>query len=198
VQSEISYPIITLAGVLVALLVGYGARRFNLETGNNLGRGSPNGTKNLARFFHERVNHFKTQIQTLDEHSNEYTSIFRGDEWSELLRTIAQLEEADTRIQGWIVKREFVKAHKVLEEFYDPKKSSFDSIQADIDSITSSAVWESHVRGMLKRVVCNLETASLEVKQLSDPSKSRKRRPTLVTLADVKKSILEDEAFARE
>jgi hypothetical protein len=48
---------------------------------------------------------------------------------------------------------------------------------------------------MLKSVVHNLEVASAQTKQLSDvsssPPKSRKRQPTLVTLADVKKSLIE-------
>jgi hypothetical protein len=158
----------------------------------------PTHARILGKFFHERVRHFKEQIQTLDEHSNEYTSIFCGADWENLRRTIAQLEETDTRIQGLLVKRQFNRAHEILAELYDPQRHPLDSIQADINSIKSGADWELQVRSMLKRVVTNLEAATSEVKQVSEPQRSRKRKPTLVTLADVKKSLLEDEAISRE
>jgi hypothetical protein len=58
--------------------------------------------------------------------------------------------------------------------------------------------WESSLHIMLKSVVHNLETATQETKKLAQPpQRSRKRQPTLVTLADVKKALLEDEAFRR-
>ncbi len=152
----------------------------------------------LGKFFHERVRHFKEQIQTLDEHSNEYTSIFCGDDWETLRKAIAQLEETDTQIQGLLVKRQFDRAHEILSQLYDPQKHPLDLIQADINAFKSNADWEAQVRSMLKRVVTNLEAATSEVRKSSDPLRSRKRKPTLVTLADVKKSLLEDEAISRE
>jgi hypothetical protein len=155
-------------------------------------------TRILGRFFHERVRHFKEQIRTLDEHSNEYTAIFSGDDWDSLRRTISELEETDTQIQGLLVKRQFDRAHEILAQLYDPQKHPLDSIQSDINAFKSNADWEAQVRGMLKRVVTNLETATSEVRKASDPLRSRKRKPTLVTLADVKKSLLEDEALSRE
>ena len=201
-QTDIHYILPTIAGLLMALFsllwFRFRATGEGVQGLQPSGQTNPAHIRNLGRFFHERVSHFKGQIQTLDDHSNEYTSIFSGDDWSQLMHTIAQLEEADSRIQGLIVRREFELAYKVLEEFYDPRKHQLDSVQANIDSIKASAAWESQVRSMLKRVVCNLETATSEVKELSDPKRSRKRQPTLVTLADVKKSLLEDEAFARE
>lgn len=154
--------------------------------------------RTLARFYHERVSHFKAQVQTLDEHSNEYTSIFSGEEWNDLAKTIADLEQTDTQIQGLIVTRQFEKAAAILHELYDPTKHPLDAVQADIDIFRANTEWEATVRGMLKRVVQNLEGATDQMKQVSEPPRSKKRRPTLVTLADVKKSLLEDEVIARQ
>ena len=202
-QGEIYFPIQAFLSALVVLSVTaalwfYALSRRSIAAVRGSACATPHNTRNLGRFFHDRVSHFKGQIQTLDEHSNEYTSVFSGDDWAALMRTITQLEEADTRIQGLIVKREFARAHQLLEEFYDPTQHRFDSIQSDIDSIRASAAWESELRSILKKVVLNLEAATSQVQKIEDPGRSRKRRPTLVTLADVKKSLLEDEALGRE
>jgi hypothetical protein len=46
---------------------------------------------------------------------------------------------------------------------------------------------------MLKRVVSNLEVAATATKDLSKPRSAVSPRPTLVTLADIKKVLLEDD-----
>lgn len=202
VQNEVFNYLSASIGLVVGLLFigGFGVialRVSRLKRQSKELRG-PTHARILGKFFHERVRHFKDQIQTLDQHSNEYTSIFCSEDWENLRRTIAQLEESDTRIQGLLVKKQFDRAHELLAELYDPQKHPLDSIQADINSFKSGADWESQVRSMLKRVVTNLEAATSQVKQASEPQRSRKRKPTLVTLADVKKSLLEDEAISRE
>ena len=154
--------------------------------------------RSLARFFHERVTHFKFQIQTLDEHSNEYNSLFKSDEWLSLSQTIAHLEQMDAQIQGLIVTKRYQRASALLKDLYDPKKDSLSSLEGDIARFKANADWETNIRSLLKQVVKNLEAASCEVKKLGDPQKTRKRKPTLVTLADVKKSLLEDEAISRD
>ncbi len=201
-QNEVFNSLAAYFGLVAAILFvcGFGVlalRTVRARASTSTSR-DPSHARILGKFFHERVRHFKEQIQTLDEHSNEYTSIFCGDDWDTLRRTIAQLEETDTRIQGLLVKRQFDRADEILKELYDPQKHALDLIQADINSFKSSANWEAQIRSMLKRVVTNLEAASSEVKKASDPLRSRKRKPTLVTLADVKKSLLEDEAISRE
>jgi hypothetical protein len=65
-------------------------------------------------------------------------------------------------------------------------------------AMTSSAAWEESMRVMLKKVVQNLEAATHETKRLQEPLRTRKRQPTLVTLADVKKALIEDEVISRE
>jgi hypothetical protein len=154
-------------------------------------------TRSLGRFFHERVSHFKTQVQTLHEHSLEYTAVFSNGDWESLQYTIAHLEQVDAQIQGLLVTKQFEKAHSMLTALYDLHNGTLETVQANLDSFTASAEWESQVRSMLKRVVQNLESASTEISQLSEPQR-RKRTPTLETLADVKKRLLEDEAIYRE
>jgi hypothetical protein len=158
---------------------------------------SSSQTRSLGRVFHERVSHFRAQLQTLDQHSKEYTAVFSNGDWESLSYTIAHLEQIDAQIQGLIVTKQFEKARAMLQDLYDPSNGTLDSLQADIDLRKANAEWEAQVRGMLKRVVKNLEAASTEVSQLGEPLR-RKKTATLVTLADVKKRLLEDEAIARE
>jgi hypothetical protein len=50
---------------------------------------------------------------------------------------------------------------------------------------------------MLKKVVLNLEVAATNTKALSESKPMSRTRPTLVTLADIKKVLLEDEDIRR-
>jgi hypothetical protein len=154
-------------------------------------------TRALGSFFHERVIHFRSQIQTLDAHSKEYTAVFSNGDWESLSYTIAHLEQVDAQIQGLIVTKQYQKAYSMLKDLYDPNNATLESIQAGIDLHKATAEWEFQVRAMLKRVVQNLEAASTEVSALAG-SQKRKKTSTLVTLADVKKRLLEDEAISRE
>jgi hypothetical protein len=140
--------------------------------------------RTLAMMFHERVHNFANHVRTLDDHSNEYCSVFTGDTWNSLTRTLERLSEVDTQVQRHLSSREFNQVKELLGEYYQ-----------DTGDQTE---WESSLHIMLKSVVHNLETATQETKKLAQPpQRSRKRQPTLVTLADVKKALLEDEAFRR-
>ncbi len=144
--------------------------------------------RTLAMMFHERVHNFANHVRTLDDHSNEYCSVFTGDTWNSLTRTLERLSEVDTQVQRHLSSREFNQAKELLGEYY----------QGTDDQTDHVAEWESSLHLMLKSVVHNLETATQETKKLAEPpQRSRKRQPTLVTLADVKKALLEDEAFRR-
>ncbi len=159
--------------------------------------GSPAKIRSLARAFHERVEHFTIQVRTLDEHANEYTSIFSSDDWDNLVETVSRLEQVDRQIQELLRAKRFDSVAELLSDFHGVSDRELDSLQASLDSYRVSSDWEQHVHGMLKRVVSNLEAATHETKELSRTVTSRKRQPTLVTLADVKKTLLEDEAFRR-
>ncbi len=181
--------------IVFGCLAGYCWARYN-ATLSELSHGKPTRIRAKAKLFHERVSHFREQISTLEEHSNEYTAIFEGSEWHHLVSIISHLEQVDTRIQHLIGVRDYAGASEAIRQLYAVEGASLDSIQTSLESYAESARWESTVRGMLKRVVLNIEAATHETKQLSQTERSRKRRPTLVTLADVKKSLLEDEAFS--
>ena len=192
----------SLAGYLWAIQPKYLSNYRSYSSNNQ----TPAGIRARARFFHERVTHFKEQVRTLDQHANEYASIFSGEEWSNLTATLAHLEAVDQRIQELVSTRNYGEAQEALIHLTSKSEPSMDAIERDLDSYTqscaasgaNSAHWESTIRCMLKKVVSNIETATEEAKQLSAPDSSRKRRPTLVTLADVKKTLLEDDAFSRE
>lgn len=159
---------------------------------------TPSNTRTLARFFHDRVTHFKDQLHTLEAHSNEYAAIFSGDEWRALKATIAHLDQLDIQIQGLLATKQFSQAASILRDLYDRSSHPLDKVQANIDTYRATSDWETHIRGMLKHVVRNLEAATTQIKDASTRQRSRKRQPTLVTLADVKKRLLEDEAAFRE
>jgi len=155
-------------------------------------------TRALARNFHERVAHFTAQVRTLDEHANEYVAIFNSTDWDALVETVSRLEQVDRQIQDHLRSRQFDTVMMLLREFQVGVGGSLDSIQASLDSYKANTDWEIHIHGMLKRVVHNLEAATHETKELSSRTvTSRKRQPTLVTLADVKKTLLEDEVVRR-
>ncbi len=159
--------------------------------------GSPGRVRSRARAFHERVSHFTLQVRTLDEHANEYTSIFHSEDWDTLVQTVSKLERADRQILDLLRAKRFDSVTSLLDELQGSNDIELDSIQASLDFYQMNRGWEDHVHGMLKRVVQNLEAATHETKELSRTVTSRKRQPTLVTLADVKKSLLEDEAIRR-
>jgi hypothetical protein len=144
--------------------------------------------RTLAMMFHERVHHFANHVRTLDDHSNEYRSVFTGDTWNSLTRTLERLTEVDNRVQRHLSSREFDQARQLLGEYY----------QSAGEQVERAPEWENSLHIMLKSVVHNLETTTQETKKLTEcPPRSRKRQPTLVTLADVKKALLEDEVFRR-
>jgi hypothetical protein len=159
--------------------------------------GSPAAVKNLVKTFHNRVAHFTLQVRVLDEHANEYTSIFNSADWNTLVETVSKLEQADLKAHDLIREKRFKEAANLLAEMHNKGGGEFDQIQASLDSYTASANWETHVHGMLKRVVQNLEAATLETREITKTVTSRRRQPTLVTLADVKKTLLEDEVLTR-
>lgn len=154
-------------------------------------------TKLLARNFHQRVQHFIHQVQTLDEHANEYTSIFRSAEWGALVETVSRLDRADSQIQQLIKAKKFDEALTILQEAHRSGTENLDDLQASLESYKTSATWEMAVHRMLKSVVLNLEAATHETKELRRTVTSRRRQPTLMTLADVKKTLLEDEVVRR-
>jgi hypothetical protein len=154
--------------------------------------------RTLGRLFHDRINHFKGQMQTLEQHANEYSAVFTHEDWTTLKYTVHHLEQTNAQIQGLIVTKQYDGAVALLNGLYNTNDQELSEIQHGIDSFKARAEWESNLRVMLKRVVQDLESATEEITKSCDPAFSRKRRPTLVTLADVKKSLLEDAAISRE
>ena len=142
-----------------------------------------------ARRLRARLASFKDHARTLDEHSHEYAAVFSGNEWQQLTEMLNQLDSLDSEIHTLLARKQYSQAKSLLDQVYPDKETSG---QAELERLLN---WEHSVHTMLKSVVHNLEVASTQTKQLSDvsssPPKSRKRQPTLVTLADVKKSLIE-------
>jgi hypothetical protein len=136
-------------------------------------------------------------VRTLDEHANEYTSIFNSDDWGKLVETVSSLEQLDLKAQALLKAKRYGELGDLLRKFYSEKGSDIFKVQSSLESCHASADWELNVHAMLKRVVHNLEAATYETRELTRSVTSRKRQPTLVTLADVKKILLEEEVFRR-
>lgn len=196
VRSEQAIIFWSFIGLIVAGLALSGALWW-LAQQRRRSPGSVAEIRGAARAFHERVCHFTMQVRTLDEHANEYTSIFSSEDWNVLVKTVSRLDEVDRQAQEQLRLRRYESVATLLGEFQGQGGSGLDDIQASLNSYYASQSWEQHVHGMLKRVVQNLEAATHETKEMSKTVTSRKRQPTLVTLADVKKTLLEDEVLRR-
>ncbi len=151
-----------------------------------------------ARLFRERVSSFKNHAQTLDEHSNEYAAVFQGDEWHQLVEMLNQLEAIDGEIHDLLARRQYGEARSLLSrvcrESAAEQQWTAEEAQDQLEALID---WEHSVHGMLRNVVRNLEIATEHTRQVANPSapRTKKRQPTLVTLADLKKSLIESGEF---
>ncbi len=147
-----------------------------------------------ARMFRERVASFRTHAQTLDEHSHEYAAIFEGDEWTQLVELLNQLETLDGEIHGLLSRRQYSEACSLLQHVCRESVSSEEQSAAQAQHELEALIdWEHAVHGMLRNVIRNLEIASEQTRRVANPThvRSKRRQPTLMTLADLKKSLIE-------
>lgn len=151
-------------------------------------------TISLATLFHQRVSDFRNHVKTLDEHSNEYVAVFTGNEWNSLTETLERLTALDAEVQQHIGSNNLPHAHTILSSLYARQEASSATVQHSLPA----AEWEESMRVLLRKVVQNLETATHETKRLQHTPSARRRQPTLVTLADVKKALIEDEVISRD
>jgi hypothetical protein len=145
-----------------------------------------------ARWFQERVQEFRNHTITLEKHSDEYCAVFSDNEWVKLKETLTRLEQVDEDVHLHLAKREYTQALTILGKVNNPinTNSPLDQVDKEIQHIEELINWQRSVHVMLKKVVLNLEVAANTTRDLS---KARGTRPTLVTLADLKKVLLEDE-----
>jgi hypothetical protein len=151
-------------------------------------------TISLATLFHQRVSDFRNHVKTLDEHSNEYVAVFTGNEWNSLTETLERLTALDAEVQQHIGSNNLPHAHTILSSLYARQEAPSVTAQNSLPA----AEWEESMRVLLRKVVQNLETATHETKRLQHTPSARRRQPTLVTLADVKKALIEDEVISRD
>lgn len=149
-----------------------------------------------ARCFQDRVHEFRNHTVTLEKHSDEYCAVFSDNEWIKLKETLTRLEQVDEDVQIHLAQREYAQALTILERVNSPisTHSPLDQVNQEIQHIEELINWQRSVHGMLKKVVLNLEVAAHTTRDLS---KARASRPTLVTLADIKKVLLENEELQK-
>jgi len=152
-----------------------------------------------SRCFQEKVGDFKNHILTLERHSDEYCAVFSDNEWVKLKETLNRLELVDVDVQHHLSTRDFPQAIAILERVNSPISASspIDQVDQEIQHIEELINWQRTVHGMLKKVVSNLEVAATATKVLSKARPVGTPRPTLVTLADIKKVLLEDEEIQK-
>lgn len=148
-----------------------------------------------SRWFQEKVGDLRNHILTLEKHSDEYCAVFSDNDWVKLKETLNRLELVDDDVRHYLAGREYAQAISVLERVNSPisDRSPLDQVDQEIHHIEQLMNWQKTVHGMLKRVVSNLEVAATATKDLSKPRAAVSPRPTLVTLADIKKVLLEDD-----
>jgi hypothetical protein len=157
----------------------------------------PSGVKAHAeaRRFQERITNFRQHTNTLEKHSDEYCAVFNGNEWNQLNETLTRLEHIDTEVRLLLAGKQYSQAITVLARINNPLNapSPMDEVSHNLQHLEDLMNWELSVHSMLKKVVLNLEVAATNTKQLSEAKPLSRTRPTLVTLADIKKVLLEDE-----
>jgi hypothetical protein len=148
-----------------------------------------------SRWFQEKVGDLRNHILTLEKHSDEYCAVFSDNDWVKLKETLNRLELVDDDVRHYLAGREYAQAISMLERVNSPisDRSPLDQVDQEIHHIEQLMNWQKTVHGMLKRVVSNLEVAATATKDLSKPRSAVSPRPTLVTLADIKKVLLEDD-----
>jgi hypothetical protein len=152
-----------------------------------------------SRWFQEKVGDFRNHIVTLERHSDEYCAVFSDNEWLKLKETLHRLERVDEDVRHHLETQEYTQALSILERVNSTtnESSPLDHVDQELQHIEELMNWQRTVHGMLKKVVFNLEVAATTTKDLSKPRQLSSPRPTLVTLADIKKVLLEDEELQR-
>ncbi len=153
----------------------------------------------LARTFQERVKNFRQHIDTLETHSDEYRAVFDDNEWERLVTTISRLEKVSADVKELMASKDYHNALANLERVMNPSsaETTLETVDHEIHHIEELLNWELNLHSMLKKVVFNLEVAAVETRKLSPQRRSVSTRPTLVTLADIKKQLLEDEEIRK-
>jgi hypothetical protein len=102
-------------------------------------------------------------------------------------------------VRHHLAAREYDQALSILARVNSPinQNSPLDVVDKEIQHIEQLINWQRTVHGMLKKVVSNLEVAATATKDLSRARSVASPRPTLVTLADIKKVLLEDEEIQK-
>lgn len=152
-----------------------------------------------ANWFRDKVHEFRSHTFTLEKHSNEYCAVFTGNEWIKLKETLLRLEQVDDDVRHHLGKGEYNQAISLLERVNSPifAQSPLDEVNKEIQHVEELINWQRSVHTMLKKVVLNLEVAATSTRELSSARVSGSPRPTLVTLADIKKVLLEDEEIQK-
>lgn len=187
----VPFVLLGFGAVCVALSVAYAlyACRFAYPDKTSTKTKKRRAVQLLYKRFHDRLLYFKQQATSLHEHADDYVAIFNTHDWHAFSEQLNNLEAMDRELQTYIQNHRWDEAETKLLEIFELKATpSTDNYDA----------WAVHVRSSLKRVIHTLEVTTLETRKLSEPDRLRKRKPTLVTLADVKKRILEDEILQRE
>jgi hypothetical protein len=152
-----------------------------------------------ARWFQEKVNDFRQHTRTLEAHSDEYCAVFSDNEWSKLNDTLSRLEQVDRDVQELLFEKRYAQALAILHKVNSPagSKSPLDELDHELHHIQDLINWQHSLHAMLKKVVLNLEVAATNTKNLSAGKPATTPRPTLVTLADIKKVLLEDDEIRK-
>ena len=153
----------------------------------------------LASQFREKLTSYRQHATTLQVHSDEYRAVFDDPEWKKLTSTLARLDGLYHEIQALLAQGKAARALTILETINNPKNatSPLADVADELHHIEELIHWERSVHGLLSQAIRSLEVASTGVTELARPKNYSTTSPTLVTLADIKKVLLEDEELRR-
>lgn len=155
--------------------------------------------RRLAAEFREKVASYREHATTLQVHSDEYRAVFDDPEWKKLTSTLARLEGLNHEIQALLNQGKAGRALRILERINHPKGAASPLTEAadELHHVEELIHWERSVHGLLSQAVRSLEVATNDIAAVTRAKNYSTTRPTLVTLADIKKVLLEDEELRR-
>lgn len=135
------------------------------------------------------LGYLRERVELLDEYSSEYHNAFHSAGWDDVVSCHNELTAADAvldlMMQGKRYREAFTLASMLLEEL--PPNLQAEAAQR-FDDFAHLVGWQDRVREALLRVIDQANNAALSNQNLG-VKRGRQRQPTLVTLAELRRSL---------
>lgn len=133
--------------------------------------------------------YLRERVELLDEYSSEYHNAFHAAGWDQVVESFNELSAADAILEMMLERKRhrdaFTLASMLLGEL--PPELHLQAAE-QFDDFAHLAGWQDRVRETLLRVIDEAHEAA-QTNQDLGVKRARARQPTLVTLAEIKRSL---------